>query len=213
VTFVKAASRDDLWDGEMRAVTVAGARVLLVNVGGEVSAFADRCAHQGVALSEGRLEAGTIVCSAHGWTYDARSGCGLNPSSACLARFAVRTEGDAIFVDVGDGGDRAGRRTRATSARPDAADRVGPVLVAGPLADAVVGAIREAHADVEIDERGSYLRVGVPGRCLVTREALVRHAGADFALPRDLEAIMPSFRGRFRVTDDRAEWALDGDLP
>jgi toluene monooxygenase system ferredoxin subunit len=104
VSFVKAATLDDVWAGEMRPVSVDGTRVLLVNVDGDVSAFADRCAHQGVPLSEGRFEAGTIVCSVHGWTYDARTGHGVNPPSACLARFPVRTEGDVILVDVGTAG-------------------------------------------------------------------------------------------------------------
>jgi hypothetical protein len=90
---------------------------------------------------------------------------------------------------------------------------VGPILASGPRADAVVGAIRESHPDVVVVSHGSYVRVGVTGRCAVTRESLTRHAGAPFALPRDLEAIMPSFSGELRITEERVEWVARGESP
>jgi hypothetical protein len=80
------------------------------------------------------------------------------------------------------------------------------VLHAGPLAEAVIAAIIAANQGAEVIDRGAYVRVLVPGRCKVTREAIEARVGAPFRLPGDLESIMPSFRGRFRVTDDVAEW-------
>jgi hypothetical protein len=80
------------------------------------------------------------------------------------------------------------------------------VLHAGPLAQAVVAAIVAANAGVEVIDRGAYVRVLVPRRCVVTRAAIEAGVGAPFRLPGDLESIMPSFRGRFRVTEDVAEW-------
>ncbi len=85
-------------------------------------------------------------------------------------------------------------------------DRVGPVLEAGESAAAVVAAIEELNADVEVQDRGAYLRVLAPGRCVVTREAIARAGAAGFRLPGDLERIMPSFKGRFAVSDDEASW-------
>jgi toluene monooxygenase system ferredoxin subunit len=90
---------DDLWSGEMRAVTVAGQPILLVVVEGSVCAYHDRCVHQGVPLSEGRLEDGQIVCRAHEWRYDARTGRGTNPRDTRLRPCAVRLEGGLILVD------------------------------------------------------------------------------------------------------------------
>ncbi len=104
MTFQRVAALDEVWPGEMRPLVVDGVRVLLVNTDDEVSAFLDCCAHQGVALSQGRLEAGVIVCAAHGWTYDARTGCGANPRSARLTRLPVRVDGGDIFVDVASAG-------------------------------------------------------------------------------------------------------------
>ena len=84
--------------------------------------------------------------------------------------------------------------------------RVGPVLQAGPMAQAIVAAIRELNAEVEVVDRGSYLRILVPGRCRVTRAVVERHAAASFRLPRDLEQVMSSFQGRLFVSPEEARW-------
>jgi hypothetical protein len=87
-------------------------------------------------------------------------------------------------------------------------DRVGPVLQTGERAFAVVDAIRELNDDVEVIDRGAYLRVLVPRTCIVTRAAIERRLGAGFAIPDDLEQIMPSFKGELELADDRASWSL-----
>lgn len=86
-------------------------------------------------------------------------------------------------------------------------NEVGPVLEAGELADAVIAAIREQHPEVTVRDRGSYLRVLVPGRCVVRREAIERALGRPVRLPADLERVMPSFQGRLAMTEDMVEWA------
>jgi len=94
----------------------------------------------------------------------------------------------------------------ARAPAPDRRDWVGPVLQAGPAADAVIAAIRELNPEVEIVDRGAYLRVLAPPRCRVTRAAIERHRGAPFALPADLEPIMSSFKGRLGLSDSEAWW-------
>lgn len=88
------------------------------------------------------------------------------------------------------------------------AEDVGPVLEAGTVAAAVIDAIRRLHAEVRVIDRGAYLRVLVPGRCRVTGAAIEQAIGAPFRLPGDLEAIMPSFKGRFSVSEEEAAWEL-----
>jgi hypothetical protein len=86
------------------------------------------------------------------------------------------------------------------------AAQVGPVLEVGDAAEAVVAAIREQHPDAQVLDRGSYWRVLVPGRCTVSRAAIEARLGRAFVLPGDLERVMPSFKGRFAVTDETATW-------
>jgi toluene monooxygenase system protein D len=88
-------------------------------------------------------------------------------------------------------------------------ERVGPVLEASELGRAVVAAIRQQNAEVEVQDRGSYLRVLATGRCAITRQAVERILGQPFRLPSDLEIIMPSFQGSFSVTEDEAAWTFE----
>lgn len=85
-------------------------------------------------------------------------------------------------------------------------DRVGPVLEAGEIAEAVIAAIRSLNSDVLVEDRGSYLRVLGPSPCMVTRAAIEQALGRPFLLPSDLERIMLSFKGTFNMTAERAEW-------
>jgi toluene monooxygenase system ferredoxin subunit len=103
VSFRCAAELESLWPGEMRGVVIDAVKVLLVNVGGEVCAYADRCAHRAVELSRGTLTRETLTCAAHQWQYDARSGAGLNPRGVTLVRFPVKIEDDRIWVDTRGG--------------------------------------------------------------------------------------------------------------
>jgi hypothetical protein len=89
---------------------------------------------------------------------------------------------------------------------PDRREWVGPVLQPGPVADAVIAAIRELNAGVEIVDRGAYLRVLCAGRCRVTRAAIERHRGGAFRLPVDLESVMSSFKGRLSLSEEEACW-------
>jgi hypothetical protein len=86
---------------------------------------------------------------------------------------------------------------------------VGPVLQAGRMADAVIAAIEDLNADATVVDRGAYLRVLVPRRCVVTRERIERYACEPVRFPSDLEAVMSSFKGRLSMTDEEACWEFD----
>ena len=51
---------------------------------------------------------------------------------------------------------------------------VGPVLEAGPTAWAVIAVMRRLHPDLSLLDRGAYLRVSVPGRCVLDLAELER---------------------------------------
>ena len=195
----------ELWDGDMTARRVDGHDLLLVRHNGVVYAYENRCAHLGVALSEGRLDGYVLTCRAHHWQYDVRSGSGVNPATACLRRFAVKIEDGKVFVDV-----------RAPSpdlpSAEEVGDGVGPVLTGHPRAQAVLEAIRRLNPSVEIHNRGSYMRVLAPRRCLVTRSAIEDILRQPFDFRAELEIMMPSFKGRMRLDDDEAVWTFEGGV-
>jgi toluene monooxygenase system ferredoxin subunit len=101
-TWVPASDLDDLWEGEMTAVTVEGTSVLLVNVEGEVRAYLNVCPHQESALDEGDFDGEIITCARHLWEFDARSGAGRNPTNCALSVYPCRVDNDGtIHVDLG----------------------------------------------------------------------------------------------------------------
>ena len=83
---------------------------------------------------------------------------------------------------------------------------VGPVLQAGPITTAVLAAIRKLNKNVTLQDRGSYIRVLVPMKCVVTRETIEEQLGQPFHFPGDLESIMPSFKGLFAISEAEAVW-------
>ena len=95
-----AGSLDDIWAGEMTAVNLGAADVLLCNLDGTLVAYEDRCPHLASPLSEGALDGDVLTCGAHEWQFDARTGRGVNPASACLRRYPVRLDGEQIFVGL-----------------------------------------------------------------------------------------------------------------
>jgi toluene monooxygenase system ferredoxin subunit len=95
-----AAALDELRIGEMKGVVLDGRPVLLVRLEDGVRAYADRCSHQGVRLSEGRLEGNRLTCSAHEWLYDAATGRGINPVSASLVAYRSEVRAGRIYVEV-----------------------------------------------------------------------------------------------------------------
>ncbi|HKV95685.1 MAG TPA: MmoB/DmpM family protein [Candidatus Angelobacter sp.] len=200
--FEAIISDAELWDGDMTARRVDGHDVLLVRHNSVVYAYENRCAHLGVALSEGRLDGHVLTCRAHHWQYDVRSGTGINPATACLKHFPVKIEDGRVFVNV-----QAPHPDFPNA--EDVADLVGPVFTGHHHAQAVLEAIRRLNPSAEIHNRGSYIRVLVPRRCLVTRSAVEDILRQPFDFRAELEIMMPSFKGRMHLNDDEAVWTFE----
>jgi hypothetical protein len=83
---------------------------------------------------------------------------------------------------------------------------VGPILVPSSQSDAVIAAIHDSQGDVRVEDQGGYLRVSCPGICHVSKAAIEARLGEAFALPSDLEAIMPSFQGKLELSDSEVVW-------
>ena len=84
----------------MIGLEVEGVRVLLINVEGSVRAYTDACPHLGTPLSLGLLEQGVLSCATHQWQFDALSGCGVNPRTACLGALPLKVEDGDILLEV-----------------------------------------------------------------------------------------------------------------
>jgi hypothetical protein len=82
----------------------------------------------------------------------------------------------------------------------------GPVFTGSVAGRALAAALCAENPGVEVEDRGAYLRILALGPCRVTRRAIEAELGGPFALERDLEPLMPAFRGRFVLSAEEARW-------
>ncbi|MGB5097831.1 MAG: cytochrome P450 [Porticoccaceae bacterium] len=81
-------------------VSACGCELVLVRAEDEVHAYDGRCPHQGTLFAEGEIRDGALICRAHQWRFDCRSGQRLDAPHICLCRFPVRIEGGQILVGL-----------------------------------------------------------------------------------------------------------------
>lgn len=101
MAFQRICALDDIWEGEMSCFEVGSDEVLVVGLdGGDVCAFQAVCPHQDIPLVEGKFDGKTLICRAHQWMFDARTGVGINPGDCRLAAYPIKIEGTDVYVDT-----------------------------------------------------------------------------------------------------------------
>lgn len=116
LNWVRAASTDDLWEGDLLDVEVDGEAVLLAHLdGGTIKAFQGMCPHQEILLVDGAWNPDTnrLECPGHRWEFDLASGAGVNPMGCRLYEFAVEVDADEIRIGVPADGERHHNRFQA----------------------------------------------------------------------------------------------------
>ncbi|GAB5468369.1 MAG: NifU family protein [Rhodospirillales bacterium] len=88
----------ELPDGATLTVEIEARSLLLSRFGDRVSCFENACAHMGLELSGGDIEAGIITCPHHGFRYSLESGECLTAPEVALQPHAVRVIGDRVEV-------------------------------------------------------------------------------------------------------------------
>jgi len=84
---------------------------------------------------------------------------------------------------------------------------VGPILRMGDEVEPIIAAIEEDNPNTEIEviDRGSYVRVQGEDELHLTQETLRRHLSADYEI-RSLETMMSAFSGRAITSSDSITW-------
>ena len=94
--------------------TVDGRSYALFRVNGEIRAVDGACPHAGGPLAEGTVADGVVTCPWHGWTFDARTGCSLDPPGRDVARYPTLVEDGNVYL-------KPAVPARGRDAEPDAA--------------------------------------------------------------------------------------------
>jgi nitrite reductase/ring-hydroxylating ferredoxin subunit len=103
LAWIRAAALSELSEGAVLGVEVAGRRIALARVEGEVYAIADVCSHRDFPLSVGEVdaEACTITCEWHGAAFDLRTGTPVcAPATRPVPVFPARIEDGDVMVEV-----------------------------------------------------------------------------------------------------------------
>lgn len=115
---VRAASVDELGDGDRTLVHVDGTSVGVFNLDGEYYALANECPHQGGPVCTGRIggkivaeergvgerveervsEERVVACPWHGWEYDVETGEHVGNPRVALETYDVVVDGEDVFV-------------------------------------------------------------------------------------------------------------------
>lgn len=105
----RVAALDDVWSDTVVAAKAGAIALVLVRSGegtdaDRVCAYRDACPHEKFPLSEwGRIEGGVLVCQRHFWEFEVDTGrhiTRIQRPNCDLARYDVKLEGDAVWVDV-----------------------------------------------------------------------------------------------------------------
>ncbi|OXB58121.1 hypothetical protein ASZ78_012526 [Callipepla squamata] len=114
----EVCKEDDVGDGELCEVMVAGYPVLLVRNKMEFSALGSRCPHYGAPLSKGVLRGHRLRCPWHGSCFDIKTGdIEEYPSLDCLPCFKVTVEDGKVFVTAKKKDLESSRRVKDMSKR------------------------------------------------------------------------------------------------
>lgn len=102
--WVQACATADIADGALVArsldTDLGPLEVIVVNLGGRMSAYLNACAHQGRPLDDALVDStdGTLTCPWHGFCYDAASGECLSMPGAQLEPLPLRVEDGRVWV-------------------------------------------------------------------------------------------------------------------
>ena len=113
--FVEVSKIDELKDGTMKTVNVAGREILVARVRDNYYAADKRCPHMGGDLSQGKLEGTVVTCPRHGSQFDLVDGKVIRwtnwpglistvskivKSPRPISTYQVKLEGDRILVEI-----------------------------------------------------------------------------------------------------------------
>ena len=98
--FKRAAHLSELSEDDIVPLEVDGVELVMYRDGPAIRACQRYCPHQRADLSEGLVSRGYLICSAHGWRFDAETGVHEISAQTCLATYAVQVEGDEIQIDT-----------------------------------------------------------------------------------------------------------------
>ena len=97
---VRVTDANNLAEGEMQVLDIAGSKVSVAASGGRLFAFDDTCTHRGCSLGAGELAGTTVTCPCHGSQFDVTSGAVIRgPAQQPVRSRLVEVDGEDLLVE------------------------------------------------------------------------------------------------------------------
>ena len=97
---VRVPDANNLAEGEMQVLDIAGSKVSVAASGGRLFAFDDTCTHRGCSLGAGELAGTTVTCPCHGSQFDVTSGAVIRgPAQQPVRSRLVEVDGEDLLVE------------------------------------------------------------------------------------------------------------------
>jgi 3-phenylpropionate/trans-cinnamate dioxygenase ferredoxin subunit len=101
MTYYKICDVDELRDGEIKKVEIAGYEYLIARVEGRFFATDNFCTHEGGDLSRGHIEGNEVVCPLHAGRFKVETGeVASPPPDFPLETYPVKIEGGEVMMDI-----------------------------------------------------------------------------------------------------------------
>ena len=112
---IEVFKKDELKDGTMKTVKVAGHDILIARTGDKYYAVDNRCPHMGGKLSQGKLNGTVVTCPLHGSQFDLRNGQVIRwtnlsgfmsrvskiiKSPIPIATYDIKTIDETVYVEI-----------------------------------------------------------------------------------------------------------------
>ena len=100
--YATQTAAEDVVEGGLLALSVAGREIVLTRVDTEIVAFARRCPHAAGDLCAGGIHRGRVSCPDHGYKFDVNTGRLLWPPDELyrLPRYRVRVVDERVHVSL-----------------------------------------------------------------------------------------------------------------
>ena len=89
---------DEIAEGSGKTITVSGTEIAVFKCEGQLYATQNWCPHAGSALAAGALDGGAVVCPAHGYRFDLRTGACATDAQLRLKTFRLVPDGAGLRV-------------------------------------------------------------------------------------------------------------------
>ncbi len=165
--FVFAAREDAVTEGGAVSADIGGHTYALFRVDGRVRAIDGQCPHEGGPLAEGTLAKGVVTCPWHGWTFDACTGCSVDPVGNDVAHYPTLVEEGNVYLQPKQAAATATQPTAGSVLASVSSPRVQPPRSA--TASLTVAEIRDETPDVRtfrLDNRDGRISHAHPGTFL-----------------------------------------------